>query len=176
MLNFVKNMLKKKKNFKSNLDDNARLASIESRKQKAELRAIQHEIAKTKLEREKLLSTAKLNALEEKLFGTEEGNPEEQMLMAMLMPMLQKKAPQVADIFNNGQKATPENTSYSPPAKDSGVSLSEDVLQGYVAKIPKGILKQLKKLPDDDLRVKIIETIPDLSKDSVDKAILLIKN
>jgi len=178
MLEFVKNLFKKKKEFKSNLDDNARELSIQSRKYKAELKAIQHEIEKTKLEREKLLSQAKLNALEEKIFGTNEESSEEQMLISLLMPMLAKSNPAMTDMLK-GQIPTPvvnNSKTPTPAMSTTGVSLSEDMLKGYISKIPKNILKQLKKLDDDDLRVKIIETIPDLSKDSVDKAIIIIKS
>jgi hypothetical protein len=176
MLNFVKMLFKKKR--KTNLDDEARQASIQSRKQNSELKAVRHEIELMKLEREKLLNQAKLNALEEKLFGSDEGSAEEQMLMSVLLPMLQKQNPAMSEILK-GQIPTPVvNTSNnpSPAMSTTGVSLSEDMLKAYISKIPKHLLKKLKKLNDEELRVKIIETIPDLSKDSVDKAIVIIRS
>jgi hypothetical protein len=121
---------------------------------------------------------AKLNALEEKLFGSDEGSAEEQMLMSVLLPMLQKQNPAMSEILK-GQIPTPVvNTSNnpSPAMSTTGVSLSEDMLKAYISKVPKHLLKKLKKLNDEELRVKIIETIPDLSKDSVDKAIVIIRS
>lgn len=174
MLNFVKNMLKKKR--KTNLDDTAREASIQTRKAKAELRSIEFEIEKMKLQREKMMMEAKLNALEEKLFGSDDENDVESLVMGMLMSSLTKN-PNIANALGSVAGVTSTTPPVTEPQLEpNGISLSDEVLKAYIASIPKKIIKQAKKLDDDSLRAFIIEKVPQASRDTIDRAIVLLRS
>ena len=175
MLEFVKNLLKKKKKVTTNLDDEAREASITTRRLNAELKQINHQIKMTQKQRELELEKVKLNQLQEKLYGESDEDQIESMVMNMLMSSLMQKNPNITSAFGASSPATsstPEQKLEAPV----GISLSEEMIKSYVGKIPNKLLKKLKKLPDEQLRTEIINQIPDLSKESEDIAISIIKN
>lgn len=172
---FKKKKIEKRSDY--DFTDEDREKSVEVRRIKAELRAIEKESKLDELRAELEYKKEYLQLQRQKkildLMPEPEQEPdlETQMLSSLLMPLMQK--------LTNVTPLTPAETeANSSPAisEPAGVSLSDDMLRAYLSRIPKAILKKLKKLSDDDLRTKVIEQFPTIDKNTTERAILLLKS
>lgn len=169
----IKSLFTKKKKSSYEFTDEDRELSNEIRKQRAEIRK---EKAKYELEKERLRNQIEIEELKSQLeelkgIGDEEEQSIEQTLLnSILTPLIQKQ-------FNPMDSLKmASSSSYSAPAnREEEVHFSDDEIKGMIHQFDRATLKYARKMDDEQLRTVIIDRVPNIDADSVNRAILLIK-
>jgi hypothetical protein len=148
--------------------DEDRNLSKEVREHRASLRKERLEIEKIKLEMEKLEYQARLQELREELFPQEEEEEAPQSPeMAILMSLMQG--------FISKSNIPPQPQNITPATKDK-IVLTDDEIKAQISQIPSKYLKMAKVMPKEQIKSYILNINPDLSDETIDKAIAYVKN
>lgn len=145
------------------LSDDDREASKEVRKLKAEQRKLTEELKLEKLKAQVNKERWEIEQLKAELYGydeEEEPNTTEQLLIPLLM----------------GAFRPPQQASEGLPVQSvSKVTYSDQEIEQLIQQIPAKYRKQACKLPESTLKKLIIGYQPNISEETADRAVKLLK-
>lgn len=123
--------------------------------------------------KERQLEEQKIADLEAEMYEDEEedtnsGNFEDEVMKALLLPMLQQKLNPSATLSTSQGNAQPTTVEYP------SVSLTDEALRELKDKIPKNILDNLKTVSDETKKQLIRAQYPQLDEDTLNRAVVVI--
>jgi len=171
---------KKKRKPGHELDDIDRMHSAETRRLKAELRQLRLEQERLRLEVQKEEWKQKIQELKERVYSEEELEEEAEreelegtaLFTGILMPILKKILKEGGD--TSSINPTSVITPPSPPTPKV-YDLSDEELRKIKQRIPRKYLRIAKKMEDDELKIFIEGQLPNVTPETVNRAIQVIK-
>jgi len=167
---------------KSNLDNESREISLQTRQRNAELKKIRQDIESMRLQHELEEERASLDDLKDELYGvSEELEDGELSPDNLLMQLLQKFM--MSGKFNlpgmQTQKTIQTENAFSPELEHlntaSKVQFTDEEIDNLISMVPKKYMKQVKKMDDVGLRKVIHSQIPNCQEETIERIITKIR-